>query len=70
MIWLPDGDEILDREKQRLQSPKLMLTFVSNPKDSKLLMPCHVMPKGSIFTAAYYIEIFSRRSLLGVQRET
>jgi hypothetical protein len=30
-IWLPDGDEISDREKHMVQSPKLMLTFVWNP---------------------------------------
>jgi hypothetical protein len=31
MTWLPDGDEISDREKSLIQSPKLMLTFVWNP---------------------------------------
>jgi hypothetical protein len=31
MGWLPDGDEVPDRENHTIQSPKLMLTFVWNP---------------------------------------
>jgi hypothetical protein len=53
MIWLPDGDEVPDREKRMIQSPKLVLTFVWNSMDFKLLMPCHAMPKQEMFTAAY-----------------
>jgi predicted RNA-binding protein YlxR (DUF448 family) len=31
MIWMPDEDEVPDREKHMIQSQKLMLTFVWNP---------------------------------------
>jgi hypothetical protein len=31
MIWLPYGDEIPDREKHMIQSPKLIRTFAWNP---------------------------------------
>jgi hypothetical protein len=43
MIWLPDGDEIPDREKRKIQSPKLMLTFVWNPHGFQVVdaMQCH-----------------------------
>jgi hypothetical protein len=39
--------------------------------DSKLLMPCHAMPKGEIFTAAYYIRNILAEiiSLLRVERD-
>jgi hypothetical protein len=78
MIWLPDEDEIPDRKKHEIQSPKLMLTFVRNPHGFQVVdimpchaMPCHAMPKGEMFTDAYYIrkiltEIVARR---GVERE-
>jgi hypothetical protein len=57
MIWLLDGDEVLDREKRMIQSPKLMLTFVWNPHGFQVvdIMPCHANPKGEIFMAAYDI---------------
>jgi hypothetical protein len=68
MIWLPDGDEISDREKHKIQSLKLMLTFVWNPHGFQVV---DAMSKGEMFTAAYYIrniltEIIARR---GVERE-
>jgi hypothetical protein len=69
MIRLPDGDEIPDRVKHMFQSQKLMLTCVWNPHGSQVV---DAMPKGEMFTAAYYIrisEIFSPRWLLGVERE-
>jgi hypothetical protein len=31
IIWLPDEDEVPDREKHTIQSPKLILSFVWNP---------------------------------------
>jgi hypothetical protein len=31
MIWLPDGDEVPDREKHMIDSQKLMLMFFGNP---------------------------------------
>jgi hypothetical protein len=54
-----------------IQNPKLMLMFVWNPMDSKLLMPCHKMPNRAMFTAGYHVrniltEIVARR---GVGRE-
>jgi hypothetical protein len=49
MIWLPDGDEISDREKHMIQSPKLMLTFLWNPPVFQVV---DVMPKREMFTAA------------------
>jgi hypothetical protein len=57
MIWLPDGDEVSDRERHRIQSPKLMLPFVWNSHGFQVAdaIPCHVMPKGEMFTAAYYV---------------
>jgi hypothetical protein len=43
MIWLPDGGEGSDREKQMIQSPKSMPTFVWNPHGFQVVdaMPCH-----------------------------
>jgi hypothetical protein len=63
MIWLPDGGEGLDREKQMIQSPKSMLTFVWNPHGFQVV---GAMPKGETFTPACYIrniltEIIARR---------
>jgi hypothetical protein len=64
-------DEVLDREKQMIQSSKLMPTFVWNPHGFQVVdaIPCPLMPKGEMFTAAHYIRIFSSKSLLGVERE-
>jgi hypothetical protein len=63
MIWLPDGDEILDREKQMIQSSKLMLTFVRNPHGFQVV---DTLPKREMYAAAYNIrkflaEIIARR---------
>jgi hypothetical protein len=62
MIYLSDGDDVPDREKYMVQSPKLMLTFVWNPYEFQVVdampchaMPCHVRPKREMFTAAHYI---------------
>jgi hypothetical protein len=72
MIWLPDGDEIIDREKHMIQSPKLMLPFVWNPHGFQVVdvMPCHAMPcQIERFSRPPTIsEMFSPRSLLGVER--
>jgi hypothetical protein len=48
MIWLPDGDEIRDREKDRIQSLKLMLMFVWNPHGFQVAdaMPCYAKKRG------------------------
>jgi hypothetical protein len=54
MICLPDGDEVLNREKHMIQSPKLMLTFIWNPHGFQVV---DVMPKREMFTAACYIRI-------------
>jgi hypothetical protein len=50
IIWLPDGDEVPDREKHMIQSPKLMQTFVWNPHGFQIVdamqcnaMQCHAM---------------------------
>jgi hypothetical protein len=42
-IWLPDGDEVPDREKHMIQSPKLMLAFAWNPHGFQVVdvMSCH-----------------------------
>jgi hypothetical protein len=68
MIWLPDGDEVPDREKHMIQSPKLMLTFVWNPHGLQVvdIMPwqqerCSRPPTIS--------DIFSPKSLLRVERD-
>jgi hypothetical protein len=55
MIYLPDGDEVPNREKQVIQSPKLMLTFIWNLQGFQVVdaIPCHGIRKGGIFTAAY-----------------
>jgi hypothetical protein len=52
MIWLPDREEVLDREKHMIQSQKLMLTFLWNPHGFQIV---DTMPKGEIFMAAYYV---------------
>jgi hypothetical protein len=43
MIWLPDGDEVSDREKHMIQSSKFKQTFVWNPHGFQVVdaMPCH-----------------------------
>jgi hypothetical protein len=45
-------DEVPDREKHMIQSPKLMLTFIWNPHGCQVV---DAMPKGEMFTAAYYV---------------
>jgi hypothetical protein len=75
MIWLPDGDEVSDREKQMIHSPKLMITFVWNPHGFQVVhaLPCHTTLKIEIFTAAHYVrniltEIVARREQRGEMR--
>jgi hypothetical protein len=48
-------DQVPDREKHMIQSPKLMRTFVWNLHGFQVVdaMPCHAMPKGEMFTADY-----------------
>jgi hypothetical protein len=69
MIWLSDADEVLDREKHMIQSPKFMLTFVWNRHEFQAVdaMPCHAMPKGEVFTAADYIRNILTEIVLGVE---
>jgi hypothetical protein len=50
MIWLPDGDNVVDQKKHITQSPKLMLQFVWNPYGLQVV---DAMPKGEMFTAGY-----------------
>jgi hypothetical protein len=69
MIWLPDGDEVSDREKHMIQSSKFKQTFVWNPHGFQVVdaKPCQ---KERYLQPPIISEIFSVRSLLGVQRET
>jgi hypothetical protein len=55
MTWLPDGDEVPDREKHMIQSPKLMLTFVWNLHEFQVVdaTACHAK-RGEIHRR-YYI---------------
>jgi hypothetical protein len=68
MIWLPDGDEVLDPKKHMIQSPKLMLTFVWNPHRFQVVdaMPC---PQARYSRPPTTSEIFSRTSLLDVETD-
>jgi hypothetical protein len=50
MIWLPDGDEVPDREKHMIQSPELMLMFVWNPDGFQVV---DAMSKREMLAAAY-----------------
>jgi hypothetical protein len=72
MIWLPDGDQVPDREKHVIQNPKLMLTLVWNLHGFQVVdvMPCRAMPsqKERRSRPPKISEIFSLRSLLGVER--
>jgi hypothetical protein len=67
MIWLPDGDEIPDREKHMIQSPKLMLTVVWNPHGFQVVdaVSCQ---KERFSRPSNISEIFSPRLLLGMER--
>jgi hypothetical protein len=72
MIWLPDGDEIPDREKHMIQSPKLMRTFFWNPDGSQAVDGMSCYAKRRDVHATYDIrniltEIVARP---GVERET
>jgi hypothetical protein len=56
MIWLPDGDEVPDRERAHDSEPEMMQTFVWNSDGFQAdAMPCPAMPKREMFTAAYDI---------------
>jgi hypothetical protein len=67
VIWLPDGDEVPDRENHMIESPKLMLTFVWNPHGFQIVdaIPCQ---EENFSQPPTMSEIFSPRSLLGVER--
>jgi hypothetical protein len=65
MIWLPDGDEVPDREKHMIQNPKLMLTFVWNPHEFQVV---DAMQQERCSRPPTISEIFSLGSLLGVER--
>jgi hypothetical protein len=69
MIWLPYRNEVPDREKRMIESLTMMSIFIWNFHGFTLVDP---IPKGDMFTAAYYIrisEIFSLRSLLSLERQ-
>jgi hypothetical protein len=52
MIWLPDGDEVPDRQKRMIQNLKLMRTFVWT---RHVFQVADAMPKGKIFATACYV---------------
>jgi hypothetical protein len=66
MIWLPNGEEILNQEKHRIQSPKLMPTFVWNLHGLQIVdaMRCQKERCSWLLTIS---EIFSPRSFRGVE---
>jgi hypothetical protein len=66
IIWLPDGDEVPDREKHMIHNPKLMLTFVWNPYGFQVVdaMPYRKETSSRPLTIS---EIFSPKSSLGVE---
>jgi hypothetical protein len=68
MIWLRDGDEVFYREKHKIQSSKLVLTFVWNLHEFQVI---DVMPKGEKFITAYHVRNISTEivSLLDMERE-
>jgi hypothetical protein len=56
-IWLRQGDKVSERERHTIQSKKLMLTIVWNPRAFHLI---DVLAKGRKFNATYYVtEILS-----------
>jgi hypothetical protein len=64
-------DDVSDREKQMIHSPKLMLTFLWNPHEFHVVDAMRCQAKGEMFTAAYHIrniltEIVAQR---GVKRD-
>jgi hypothetical protein len=71
MIWLPDGDEDRDREKHMIQSPKLMQSFIWNLHGFQVVDTKPAMPfrKERCSRPPTMSEIFSPRSLLGVERD-
>jgi hypothetical protein len=68
MIWLPDGDEVPDREKHMIQSPTLMLMFVWNPHGFQVV-DAMSRQKERYSHPPPISEIFSLGSLLGVGRD-
>jgi hypothetical protein len=51
LIWMDPGEIVPDRERQTVQSPKLMLTIVWNPSGFHIVK---ALPKGWKFSAQYY----------------
>jgi transposase len=51
-IWLPQGATPPERERQTIQSKKMMVTIVWNPTGFYQL---YALPKGAKFNSAYYI---------------
>jgi hypothetical protein len=72
MIWLPEGDDIPNREKHMIQSPKWMLMFVWNPHGFQVVdaMRCHV-ERRNVHGRLVYPKYSHRDRCLGVEwRET
>jgi hypothetical protein len=68
MICLPDGGEIPGREKQMIQTSKLLRTFLWNPYALQVIdaTPCQKERCSRPLTIS---EILLLRSLLGAERE-
>jgi hypothetical protein len=48
LVWMTPGEKVLDRERQTVQSPKLMLTIVWNPSGFHIVK---ALAKGGKFSA-------------------
>jgi hypothetical protein len=59
MTWVSPGETVPDRERQTIQSPKLMLTVVWNPSGFHVVKS---LPKGTKFNAQCYIN----NTLIGI----
>jgi hypothetical protein len=51
LMWTTPGEIVVDRERHTVQSPKFLLTVVSNPIGLHVLKS---LPKGRKFSAQYY----------------
>ena len=51
LMWMAPGETVPDRERQTIQSPKLMLTVVWNPSGFHVVK---ALPKGAKFNSQYY----------------
>jgi hypothetical protein len=52
LIWLQPDGEIPERERRMIQSEKVMLTIVWNPRGFHLI---NVLPKGFKFNMSFYV---------------